>query len=667
MDRPLPNPHGHLIHQKYRPDIDGLRALAVLSVVLFHAFPESLPGGFAGVDIFFVISGYLISTILFASLENNSYSLAEFYLRRIRRIFPALIAVLAACLVLGWCLLLADEFRLLGKHVAGGASFVANFVLWGESGYFDSSAHAKPLLHLWSLAVEEQFYIVWPLLLVLLWRLKWRFATITATVALVSFGINLYLADSDPTGAFYSPLSRFWELMIGGLLAHLNLHHRGLIARHGNSQSILGLALLVASLALLNADRAFPGWWGLLPTLGTFFIISAGPNALVNRYLLSRNGMVWIGLISYPLYLWHWPLISFAHIVTNGDPAKGLLAGLVLVAVLLAWLTYRFVETPVRTNHSSTLAPWSLLGVMALLLLLGLLVFSGQISPRHSAPELAKLVTAEADWAYPGDLEPLAMEGAYIARADATAVTLFLGDSHIQQYVPKIADVVNRNPKTSNSAIVVTDGGCPPIPDVYDDHPSHRNCADVRAHGLELIDRETTKTVVIGGCWNCYFIAEAKPRTPADKYDFYTLVDGEKSYFRDGTGVAAALLRLERFLREISADKKVYLLLDNPIGPAYDPAGFYSGDRIRGLTGNAALTSRVSADPDEVALHRRLAEIAGRAGVETLDPRAMLCDPRGCARLSDSGMPLYRDRDHFRATTVRERASLLDRTLLVHY
>src|SRR4029078_10282619 len=204
-------------------DIDGLRAIAVLSVVLFHAFPSLCPGGFVGVDIFFVISGFLISTIIFANLERDTFSFFEFYSRRIRRIFPALVLMLAASYAFGWFALYADEYRQLGKHVAGGAGFVSNFVLGSEKGYFDNAAETKPLLHLWSLGVEEQFYIIWPLLLWISWRCRLNLLTITCAVAAVSFYLNVREVHTDPAAAFYLPQMRFWELMAGAALAYLNL------------------------------------------------------------------------------------------------------------------------------------------------------------------------------------------------------------------------------------------------------------------------------------------------------------------------------------------------------------------------------------------------------------------------------------------------------------
>ncbi|HKY08666.1 MAG TPA: acyltransferase, partial [Candidatus Binatia bacterium] len=210
----------------YRPDIDGLRALAVLAVIGYHTFPIWVTGGFTGVDVFFVISGFLISSIIFQSLDAGTFSLANFYARRIRRIFPALILVLASCLALGWHLLLTDEYIQLGKHTAGGAAFGPNFVLIKEAGYFDVTAESKPLLHLWSLGIEEQFYIVWPLLLLLLWRCMGKTLWVIAFLALGSFILNVYLVSDKPVQTFYFPLTRCWELLMGAVLAHLALYQK---------------------------------------------------------------------------------------------------------------------------------------------------------------------------------------------------------------------------------------------------------------------------------------------------------------------------------------------------------------------------------------------------------------------------------------------------------
>jgi len=349
----MTKPSNPLTHPTYRPDIDGLRAVAVLLVVIFHAFPSLIAGGFIGVDIFFVISGFLISGIIFTNLEHNSFSLVEFYRRRIKRIFPALLLILISSFIFGWFVLLSEEYRALTKHIMGGVSFLSNFILWHESGYFDTRSELKPLLHLWSLAVEEQFYIFWPLFLAFVWKRKWSFIAVTAAIAAISFAINIYTISSNPSSDFFLPLPRFWELMIGSLLAYINLHKPHLHNQHQNMQSFLGVALLLSGIFFINSDRAFPGWWALLPTLGAFFIISAGPAAWFNSRVLSNKLIVWFGLISYPLYLWHWSIFSFATIQASETSSTATRIGLVLASIMLAWLTYKFIEKPIRYGHHS--------------------------------------------------------------------------------------------------------------------------------------------------------------------------------------------------------------------------------------------------------------------------------------------------------------------------
>lgn len=349
-----------------------MRGIAVLIVVLFHAFPTFIAGGFIGVDVFFVISGYLISKILITSFEQNTFSYADFYARRIRRIFPALILVLAVSLAFGWFALFPDEFKLLGKHVLGGTGFISNILLWLEVGYFDTAAETKPLLHLWSLGIEEQFYIFWPILLALAFRFRASVLHMTLMLIVVSLLVNVGGVRHFPSATFYSIASRAWELLFGALLAYLSLQKISLffggVRRQagGNADiettplfdsaspasrnllSFLGLAFIITACVLVRGGRAFPGWWALLPTLGAGFLIAAGPRAWVNRVILSNRIVVWVGLISYPLYLWHWPLLSFAQIVESGVPALDIRIVAVSTAVLLAWLTYKLLETPIR-------------------------------------------------------------------------------------------------------------------------------------------------------------------------------------------------------------------------------------------------------------------------------------------------------------------------------
>lgn len=352
---PVPAEQTHLAHPKYRADIDGLRAIAVLAVVLFHAFPNLVKGGFVGVDVFFVISGFLISSIIMSSLYKGSFSFKEFYARRIKRIFPALILVMATCFAFGWFALLPDEYKQLGKHTAAGAGFISNLILWQEAGYFDNASEAKPLLHLWSLGIEEQFYFAWPLLLYLAWKRRFSFLFLAIIVVATSFAFNIGKVHGDAVQAFYSPLSRFWELLVGGILAYLTLHKTNLMDRvHVEKivlrdfKSLLGAFLICVALLFVTRDKAFPGWWVLLPTIGTCLIISAGQHAWLNRTVLSHRVVVWIGLISYPLYLWHWPLLSFARIMESKTPSISVRFTAIALAFVLAWLTYRLIEHPIR-------------------------------------------------------------------------------------------------------------------------------------------------------------------------------------------------------------------------------------------------------------------------------------------------------------------------------
>jgi peptidoglycan/LPS O-acetylase OafA/YrhL len=253
------------LHPSYRSDIDGLRAIAVLLVVIHHAFPQILPSGFIGVDLFFVISGFLISTIIFQNLENGTFSFADFYGRRIKRIFPSLILVLLTCLVYGWFSLLPADYKQLGKHALAGAAFVSNFAFWYESGYFDGDSKLKPLLHLWSLGIEEQYYIFWPLIAWLAWKKKANLLKLCIVLLVVSFVTNLVLVRSNTASAFFSPASRFWELLIGSVLAYVKLNQPiTKEERHGNLSAWLGLGLLVIGLVFIHPERRFPGFWALL-------------------------------------------------------------------------------------------------------------------------------------------------------------------------------------------------------------------------------------------------------------------------------------------------------------------------------------------------------------------------------------------------------------------
>lgn len=359
-----------LNHHSYRADIDGLRAIAVLSVIGFHAFPGKLKGGFIGVDIFFVISGFLITTIIYQNLRNNKFSFIEFYSRRIKRIFPALIFVLTSTALFGWYFLLSNEYEQLGKHLFFGSVFVSNLILWSESGYFDTLAETKPLLHLWSLGVEEQFYIFWPLIVYLLWKIKLNVKATVFIILLSSLFYCIWQTDNTPDAAFYSPQTRFWELLVGSLLSIFVLKTKAINTLvQKNIISCIGLLLIIVGLFTITEESKFPGWLALIPTVGTALIIFSDTTAWVNKKILSNHMLVWFGLISFPLYLWHWPLLSYMRIIEGGKPSIALRICAILTAIILAWLTLTLIEKPIRFKlHNKLTIPFLILSLSAIAL-----------------------------------------------------------------------------------------------------------------------------------------------------------------------------------------------------------------------------------------------------------------------------------------------------------
>ena len=364
----------------YRPDIEGLRALSVLPVIVFHIAPTSLPGGFLGVDIFFVISGYLISLILFRQHVDGSFSFIDFYGRRIRRLFPALILILIAALGFGFFALLATEYKRLSHHTASAIVFLLNFRLMNEAGYFDVSSNGKPLLHLWSLSVEEQFYISWPVFLMLFRRLRSKLAWVIPLCLISSFAFAIWVGSTNHDALYYHPLCRFWELLVGALIAHMH-HQNGAnwlqreigLPLMQDALSVTGLLLLVSSFFAFSKSFEHPGFATLWPIGGAVLVIASGTNALANR-LLAWQPFVFVGLISYPLYLWHWLILSYILVTESSGATQRLAWCGAAFAVVLAWLTYRFVERPMKLIDSKSKLTTFLCISMALLFLISIAI-----------------------------------------------------------------------------------------------------------------------------------------------------------------------------------------------------------------------------------------------------------------------------------------------------
>ncbi|WDZ96638.1 acyltransferase family protein [Herbaspirillum sp. WKF16] len=612
------------VHSGYRPDIDGLRAIAVLAVVIFHAFPEWLPGGFVGVDIFFVISGFLISGILLDSLQDGRFSIADFYARRIRRIFPALLLVMLACFVAGWFILLPEEYRELGKHMLGGAGFVSNIVLWSEAGYFDASADSKPLLHLWSLGVEEQFYLFWPLLLWAAWRRRHGVLIALLLVLVASFAWNIASVHGDAVAAFYLPMSRFWELGAGALLAYRSRRRPALGPDRADLASAGGLLLMAIGIALITKEDAFPGWWAILPVAGAALMLAAGPRARLNRVLLSHRTMVWVGIISYPLYLWHWPLLTFARLATGATPSAKVRLAVVALSALLAWLTYRLLERPIRLRHRNR---W-LTGVLALLMMLtGALgyyvvkrngmefrnlgqvaLFNDQVRevavmnrfelPHPSCEAIAGAPHAR-DWCSPS------------VEASRPPELLLIGDSFSGAYAPMLARLYDAGREPSLVFRQFARGACPSLLGYGSDY-----CRDISARIAEFADRTPSiKTVVIAANWPGYFLpSEIDPTEALEQ----TIVH----YRQRG--------------------KRVVVLLSPPNGASPKSCVLRA---VRLSEADFCNLPRAKADAMDHRYRDRLLPILARHDVSVFDPYPYLCDAQGC-KVIDGPRILYFDPGH---------------------
>ena len=496
----------------YRADIDGLRCIAVMGVVIFHAFPQRLPGGFVGVDVFFVISGYLITGIIERALQSGHSVLLEFYRRRIRRIFPALITVLAATLIAGFFFLLAGDFALLGKHVAAGAGFVSNLVFWSEASYFDTSAATKPLQHLWSLGVEEQFYAFWPILMIMFYRIRRGLMLPIVLIAMISFAFSVQQVAVNPTAAFYSPATRLWELLAGAGLVTAERSGWRPPAFLLEPLAFVGLLLIAFSAAVLNSVKPFPGLWALPAVAGTVMVLAAGSNTWINRNLLSNRPAVTVGLFSYPLYLWHWPLLSMAFVWNFQQiPSGKIRFALVGISIVLAWSTYRFIEQVPKLRRHYT--PLKLGAAMVAILLIGLAVYLSHGFPQRAVnyderrqfvaqydilhrDGLATAYRSECDFVKWGTLtEKDTINPSCTERTSGPYVMLW-GDSHAQALSTGIADLLGPIPLHQ-----VATSGCRPDTKIQTRdyiNPAMKDACDrSNRYALEVVSHEKPDLVII--------------------------------------------------------------------------------------------------------------------------------------------------------------------------
>lgn len=647
-------------HPDYRPDIDGLRAIAILSVLIFHAFPKALTGGFVGVDIFFVISGFLISSIIFADLKAGSFSFKVFYMRRVRRLFPALITVLATTMLAGWLLLFPSEFRELGKHIAGGMGFIANFILLGETGYFDKQADLKPLLHLWSLGIEEQFYIVWPVLLFGLW--KWKRGWVPAALFLFAASMiyNLIESYDDVEEAFFLPFSRFWEFSGGIALAYLATHRPVTIdGRVANGLSIVGIALIGVSVFALDKEMAFPGWLAIMPVAGATMLIAA-KGAWFNRVVLSARPVVWIGLISYPLYLWHWPVISFLHV--SKVPINGVvMAGALLASVLLAWLTYRFIERPVRVRPTARFMP-HLVGLGIAMLVAGVIVSQGWVRSYLDIPAINAVLAANDDWQHPlpgADKEKIGEQAVYRYPSAHKDEVVYIGDSNMQQFMPRIVHLVEMAPEQTYTATFITSGGCRPFPNMVKNNDDR--CYHLIPIIKEYIGEHRVKRLVISGRWYKSF----SMRNLAYRYP-----DGRLGYLEDPETRALAIRGMIDFIKEMQA-KGIEVMMIHNVPSGIEDMNGPTENRLSVVAlnisgGQYAPPREFFKEPavDEVS-RAIISDIAKTTHARLIDPIPSMCEEKTCPFFYAQDKGIYKDNSHITYSYSRDHALFMDQTILI--
>lgn len=667
----------------YRTDIDGLRAIAVFLVIGFHAFPSFFGGGFIGVDIFFVISGFLITGILLREIEHNTFRLHSFYARRIKRLFPALMITFLMVLGYGWLVLLGDEFSSLGKHTFFGASFLSNFTLLKETGYFDTVATHKPFLHLWSLAIEEQYYIIWPIALYVFTRSRLKpylgwcigLSLVISLFVSMTFAVDIIMNKKRMALSFYTPPARFWELSLGSFLAYWMKFRQGWFEKgyqtvrgwfqylpwsFENACASIGISIIFFSLFYMSTDDLYPGWRALLPTAGTFCCLLAGSQNWFAKQVLSKKALVSIGLISYPLYLLHWPAFSFVHII-NPEILNnaGVKITLLLIVALISFGIYRWVEKPVRSSSHSV-------ALILIVMMMGLAWQGYRAYQKQWLPAMAKnshwqtVMAAIGEWEYPGELTQFPYQGFdfYQQRAGKKAVVV-LGDSNVQQYAPRVIQLYKEHGTHMKTVIFAAKASWPPIPNLHsDNYPAYEGMMKVVQ---ALIAEPFVSDVIIGAQWLGYF-TDNKAGTAY----YYRNGRIREPLLKGSIGFLKAANDLKAFINEIQAKGKQVVLLTNlPIGSNCDPkTWFVRRDFLGRVDYQVKPLERTQWKKNSALTTRLLTRIATETGAKLIRPEDTLCDEQRCQVVTEQGTPLYMDSLHLRPSFVRDRITYLDPILL---
>ncbi len=628
---------------KYRREIDGLRALAVVPVILFHAGFHVFGGGFIGVDVFFVISGYLITSIVISELQEGKFSLATFYERRARRILPALFLMMIVCIPFAWFWLLPGDMIGFAKSLAAVPIFSSNILFWQEAGYFDSSTELKPLLHTWSLAVEEQYYVLFPLFLMLVWSVgKSRLMVTLAVVATASLALAHWGSLQKPIATFYLLPTRGWELLMGSFVAfHLSgrsdLDH-GRLSRETGAAA--GLAMLLYSVVAFDRNTPFPSLYALIPTIGTsLLILFATPSTTVGKVLGSRP-LVGVGLISYSAYLWHQPIFAFARhrLDQPGPETFGVLS---LAALSIAYFAWRFVEQPFRQKGRFD-RPQIVKAAVAsstVIVSLGLVAANGgvksyfelskpyliQVDSKPSSPEL-----------FSPCMPPMQTFGTAVCTQSGSGAkrVVVWGDSHadvLRENVPDVPGV---------TFYFVFHSGCPPVKGVrrFDSPGRTTNCSnqDVIESYARYIDALSPDIVILVARWTMYLEGWQKRGVLQPVHHYVT--DSRETVTSNSLAdrQRALIAGLERTTGSFQS-KPHFLLLSQP--PDLSTVGFrnvYSDD----LNVPRFIVDKWHRSEDELVGH-----VSKFEHVEIIDSKRYFCDEKACKTRID-GRLLYYDDNH---------------------
>ena len=656
--------HIEMTHTKYRFDIDGLRAIAILLVVGFHNFPHIVQGGFVGVDIFFVISGFLISMIILKEVKEDTFSYINFYTRRIKRIFPALIVILLACLFFGYFIDFPDELMLLGKHIAGSAIFAANLIFYRESGYFDISSELKPLLHLWSLGIEEQYYILWPFLVVVFYKWNRSFLPVILFFLILSFLINIMLVANHPEAAFYLPITRFWELLVGSMLAFITLEHKlqawlgkyndklnyNVVLKFQNICAWLGLVLIITSIFFITEHNHFPGFWALLPIIGTFFIILAGQNAWLNKHILANTIFVFFGLISYPLYLWHWVLLSFFRMMGE-DPSLQMRICIITISIILAWITYRFIEKPIRFGKQTRIKPIALIASLVLMVMIGIYLRESGGLPNRSFMKNQNMLANDLMYntsklpypPCPAELKNSEPKLNYCLQSrNSRPISVVFGDSHAEHIFYGIAKT-----DSVHNWLLVGNSSCMPLTGVTIEGGDVTQCQERTKNIISYINsQDSIHTIVLSFFGNVFkdtsFAADhlKSHNGPSPRVK---IIGNENNKLQKKVdlfkyGIEKTVTELE------SKGKNIIIVIDVPELP------FFPRDCIPRLFKHSVVTecsiSKLTVLKRQDQLRALLKDIKkSHPNIRIFDPLTFLCDDHIC-RVKLDNILVYRDSHH---------------------